>query len=501
MEAFVSYPYDLDIIFGSEKGFTCFSLINPSSAEKHIQYIVEYVNTEHPDFSIEIPESIICDDGEEITLPSIPYQEFEDGNNIYYPLSWDIGEFGDKYTVHENTQASLLWQSVPIVTITFTSPDHPSFNIDLPESITGRPGEEITLPTVTGEWTESGSIYTPSQWNIGAFGSTYTLSESVNAVLQFNEQPEYSEIKLYLQSGTNLAQSNVTSSFTGNASSTYCYQLYTDAECTIPWTGYDYSNDYIVGYHRGSDGVWVERIDSVSEMPSELSQLDPVIGYIIMDTGCLWLCCNNTASNQSNVKQITLRIYPKGKQWIPVFPFKSGAGDYDNISVSDQRASWRRGYANADGFIPGELPEISEIVAYKSGMITDTLSQFNVYKSQADLRIQWLSGSESISNVIVSFVNPIYAGYVRKDKADLPSNPSHDGARYTLYDDNENAIPYDDAYTYTFMLLRNASGESVGSTYTTGTASKDDTTGNLKFYIRYNSSKFNRIFYFKTLKT
>ena len=83
MEAFVSYPYDLDIIFGSEKGFTCFSLINPSSAEKHIQYIVEYVNTEHPDFSIEIPESIICDDGEEITLPSIPYQEFEDGNNIY----------------------------------------------------------------------------------------------------------------------------------------------------------------------------------------------------------------------------------------------------------------------------------------------------------------------------------------------------------------------------------------------------------------------------------
>ena len=146
---------------------------------------LSFVNTEHPDFTVEMPEAITCREGTAVTLPSIPYQEFEDDGYVYWPLQWDIGAFGSMFVMNQNTDANLMWQSLKLVTITFANPYHPSFVIDLPLPITVRLGESVILPSVTGEWTEGGTTYTPTQWDIGAFGDSYTPDADTVANLIF----------------------------------------------------------------------------------------------------------------------------------------------------------------------------------------------------------------------------------------------------------------------------------------------------------------------------
>ena len=149
------------------------------------QYTLSFENTDHPQFDVELPDPITNYQGEEITLPTVAHQEFEDDGYVYWPLQWDIGAFGSKYVLNQNTDANLMWQSLKLVTITFANPDHPSFVIDLPLPITVRPGESVILPSVTGEWTEGGTTYTPSQWDIGAFGDSYTPDADTVANLIF----------------------------------------------------------------------------------------------------------------------------------------------------------------------------------------------------------------------------------------------------------------------------------------------------------------------------
>ena len=149
------------------------------------QYTLIFENTDHPQFDIDLPEPITDYQGEEITLPTVAHQEFEDDGYVYWPLQWDIGAFGSKYVLNQDADANLLWQSLKLVTITFANPDHPSFAIDLPLPITVRPGESVILPSVTGEWTEGGTTYAPSQWDIGAFGDSYTPNADTVANLIF----------------------------------------------------------------------------------------------------------------------------------------------------------------------------------------------------------------------------------------------------------------------------------------------------------------------------
>jgi len=149
------------------------------------QFVVSFANTTYPQFDVDIPDPIIDYQGEEITLPTVAHQEFEDDGYVYWPLQWDIGAFGSKFVLNQNTDANLMWQSLKLVTITFANPDHPSFAINLPLPITVRPGESVVLPSVTGEWTEGGTTYAPSQWDIGAFGDSYTPNADIVANLIF----------------------------------------------------------------------------------------------------------------------------------------------------------------------------------------------------------------------------------------------------------------------------------------------------------------------------
>ena len=454
------------------------------------QYTLSFENADHPQFDVDLPEPITDYQGEEITLPTVAHQEFEDDGYVYWPLQWDIGAFGSRYVLNQNTDANLLWQSLKLVTITFANPDHPSFAIDLPLPITVRPGESVTLPSVTGEWTEGGITYTPSAWDIGAFGSSYTLNADTVAHLIFEEVQQYEEITLYMASGTKELQNSVTSGFTGNVSSGH-YTLYVDEELTTPFK-YDYSNDYVLGYYSGD--TWIERNQKISDMPDTTtsSVSNAKNGYILLDTGELWLVSNYNSAVNINFNKTPVRIYPKGQQWIPVFPYNPSYGKYDNLTINRKGTFVRKG---SPATVFGTFPAIAESFGYKSGMIKSANIQAGFQISQAVLYIN-VVGNPKFSNIVVRFENDICTGYVRNDKADLPAAPSYDGATYTLKDDNGNEIDYDDSFTYKFVLLLNSAGDAVGGTYSTGTMIKSS-TGKLQVRIRSMSSKFNRVWYYR----
>ena len=224
-------------------------------------------------------------------------------------------------------------------TITFVNTDYPQFNVDLPNSITANDGSRIILPTLSGSYTENGITYEPYRWNIGEFGDTYLLLDNVTAVLQF--RVAFSEITLYMASGSKGAQRNVTSEFTGdvNTYGSFSYDLFLDPELTQPFV-YDYSNDYEVGHIV--NGQWVRYIDSVAGLPSTLTQTysDIQAAYVLLDLGKLWICCNYNASISYDVSvtSVVVRIYPRDNRYDYYVGYFNQSNIYGNRSSNSQ--SW-----------------------------------------------------------------------------------------------------------------------------------------------------------------
>lgn len=395
------------------------------------------------------------------------------------------------------TRGKSAWsvQCAKLFVLSYANTQLPDVQIELPINEVGTYGTSITLPTIDGEYESGGKTWKPSAWDIGAFGSSYTLNADTVAHLIFEEVQQYQEITLYMQSGNKQAQKQVTSGFTGNVNATYCYQLYVDDQLTTPWTGYDYSNDYELGNY--SDGVWIPWTrTSVSSLPdtytSDSTQWK--MAFILMDNGFLWIASNVSGSGYMSYPSgyITLRIYPKEQQWIPVFPYNPSYGEYDNLTTNRKGTFVRKG---SPATVFGTFPAIAESFGYKSGMIKSASIQAEFQISQAVLYLN-VVGNPSLSNIVVRFENDIYTGYVRSDKADLPTSPSYDGATYTLKDDNGNDIDYDDSFTYKFVLLLDSTGNAVGGASATGSMRKSS-TGKLQVRIRYSSSKFNRVWYYR----
>ena len=226
-------------------------------------------------------------------------------------------------------------------TISFVNTDYPQFNVDLPNSITANNGSSVVLPTISGSFTENGVTYEPYRWNIGEFGDTYLLLDNVTAVLQF--RVVFSEITLYMASGSKTTQRGVTSSFTGdvNTYGSFSYDLFLDPELTQPFV-YDYSNDYEVGHVV--NGQWVRYIDSVSGLPDHIEQEGHSqyvkVAYILLDLGKLWICCNYVTgfSFSVDVSSVVVRIYPKDNRYDYHVGYFNTSNIYGN--VTDNYTGW-----------------------------------------------------------------------------------------------------------------------------------------------------------------
>lgn len=273
--------------------------------------------------------------------------------------------------------------------------------------------------------------------------------------------PAYTEITLYMASGNKNAQTGVTSSYIGNVTPGYCYQLYTDDQLTIPWTGYDYSNDYKVGYISSNDGQWYHYIDSVTEMPDNVgSGTDFKVGRILLDTGYLWLCCNLPSSSAAvaSTSKIVVRIYPKDQQQYSLY-FSQNTNTYNNYSTSG-------GMVYKMKHLPGNLsygwmpwsksfPERTIVNAlYSSGKSGVSISHLS-FNGTTDVSIKTASGyAPSFRNVIFTLDVPTYTSW-----ANLSGNKSAEANEVCpLLDRNGEYVVYDPSMNYTIIGLFNYSG-------------------------------------------
>lgn len=436
-------------------------------------YTLSFTNTDHPDFTVELPDDIVVSANAFVKLPSVSGKHTED-EDTWVPSRWDIGEFGSSVKMDEDKVANLLWEELQLFVVSFANTTYPQFDVDLPEQAVVIAGESITLPSVSGQFVEDGYVYTPSGWDIGDFGSEFTPTDNTIANLIFNAEKQYEEITLYLPSGDKQAQKQVTSGFTGNANATYCYQLYVDEQLTTPWTGYDYSNEYVF---VSSQGVPLPK-QKVSDLPdtytSDSTQWK--MALILMDNGFLWLASNVSGSGYMAYPStfIIVRIYPKGETVFAMYPIKtSSMGIYDNKSISTggQNMQWTRGTAGStSGGVNFPIMLVNGV--YKSGAIFDQsfVSRARVWSSGGNDSTIRASATSSFScNAITfTFEQPVYKAWFKADHTDktnsslgyLPKNTNH-----ALYDENGNAIDFEDDCTYTPCLVFIADGSANGNMY------------------------------------
>lgn len=78
-------------------------------------------------------------------------------------------------------------QLAKLFVLSYANTQLPDVQIELPINEVGAYGTQITLPTMTGEYESGGKTWKPSAWDIGAFGSSYSLTGDVVAHLVFED--------------------------------------------------------------------------------------------------------------------------------------------------------------------------------------------------------------------------------------------------------------------------------------------------------------------------
>lgn len=148
---------------------------------------LSFTNNEHPDFSVELPDDIIASINSFVKLPSVS-GEHEEGDETWAPYAWDLGAFGSSVKMDRDKVANLLWRTGDFVTLSFQNTTYPQFDVDLPNAIFVERGNEVTLPSVSGEYEDGSYVYSPKAWNIGEFGETIAVTEDITANLIWSEE-------------------------------------------------------------------------------------------------------------------------------------------------------------------------------------------------------------------------------------------------------------------------------------------------------------------------
>lgn len=272
--------------------------------------------------------------------------------------------------------------------------------------------------------------------------------------------PAYTEITLYLQSGDKWSQMNVNSTFVGDVDSAYCYQLYTDAGCTIPWTGYDYSNDYEVG--RYVDGEWDRRVDSISSMPA--SDTPFTFARILMDTGRIWFCCNDIGSAASTSEtSIVVRIYPKGQQVFALYTNSSSV--YGNTTINFNSFSGLFLKPGLSGAIyPGNWPSKSliKVLGSACNVVSERYNDFNFATANGMLRLGNFYGSavaKSVRCALLTFSEPVYYAELGRETY-LFSGANRSSCR--LYEKYPEALNFEAGYSYKVITPIALNGSATG---------------------------------------
>lgn len=372
----------------------------------------------------------------------------------------------------------------------------------MPQDETGTSGTVVTLPTMSGEYESGGKTWKPSAWDIGAFGSSYSLTGDVVAHLVFEEVQQYQEITLYMQSGTKQAQKQVTSGFTGDVNATYCYQLYVDEQLTTPWTGYDYSNDYELGNY--SDGVWIPWTrTSVSSLPDTYTSDSTrwKMAFVLMDNGFLWLASNVSGSGYMSFPSefILLRIYPKGQQYYAAYLQYNNTYSNSTASGSTDRSLYPYPYGGTSGNYKAwynvfPKPTLTRLLQSAGNELPHQDGDTIIIDSSWCLKYSH-SVSQTFRLVEFTLDRPTLSAWLKADKTDLSVAQYTD---YNLYDESGELITYDNTSAYVVLGLFKASKANCASERNMiQRCVLKGSSGQLAFSQDYATSTISRIWYVK----
>lgn len=142
---------------------------------------VRLLPSTHSDYIGAVPLSFMEVDGDMFLADSDP-------ENNYVRLVNDRLNLYIKPGIPIRDESAWAVQFERIFTLSFVNTQLPGITITMPADETGYKGTTITLPTMSGEYeTQTGKIYKPVSWDIGMFGSSYTLSADVTAHLIFED--------------------------------------------------------------------------------------------------------------------------------------------------------------------------------------------------------------------------------------------------------------------------------------------------------------------------
>lgn len=371
----------------------------------------------------------------------------ECGGVTYYLIKAIVGSYA---WISASEAAEMGWEVSTGYTLSFVNTQLPDITITMPPSETGPSGTVVTLPTMSGEYESGGKTWTPSAWDIGAFGSSYTITADTIAHLVFEEVETYEEIRLYIN-GAMTAQYGVTSSFNGNVNSTYIYNLYTDSEHTTLWKGFDYSHRYEIGSYV--NGTWKKRRQAIEEMPDTTTTSGWVFGFILLDTSKLWLVTDCTNPATFTVSSIRVRIYRKEQQ---VFSFYFNSSSvYNNVSLSYNSTYYLYSAPNlgSSSQVPSQkLPgkTLIRFLGSAGNVVSVGTDNFGWYWA-SPLQVNYNktnSGTLAVRNVEVSFSEPIYYAMLYVDNITTSKNTA-----YALFNEDGTPAQVEAGYTYTVAVL------------------------------------------------
>lgn len=412
------------------------------------------------------------------------------------------------------TRGKSAWsvQCAKLFVLSYANTQLPDVQIELPINEVGTYGTQITLPTIDGEYESGGKTWKPSAWDIGAFGSSYTLNADTVAHLIFEEVQQYEEITLYMESGSKQksVQRGVTSGYTEDVVSGFCYQLYTDEACTIPWKGYDYSNDYEIGYY--ADGAFV-RFDrqSVLDLPDTIvtTAAESKVALILLDIGRLWLCSNYTVAYSQTVilSQVTLRIHPKGQQY---YAFYLGTADvYGNTSISNGNVGGLKGKPGISSAqtVPWDVQDTTlptRTIQKLLGSAGNEISQTGVGWRDPSLgykfyQLENSSGASiSLRTVVFTLSTPTSYCYPNNINTDTTINSS---TNYQMFDADGDNIPYESNVEYRVIGMFKANGDATTNTWSKLNAMQLFGNASNNLCLKYTGSgtlTFYKVWYTKT---
>lgn len=396
--------------------------------------ILSFQNTSHPEFDAQLPNPISVTKGRSVNLPFVG-GEFEDDNYKWTPSAWTLGNFGASIQLNESMTADLLWRSEEkTASLSFTNTLHPEFDVDLPDTIIANKGSSVELPAVSGTFPVGSFDWNPSSWDIGSFGSSFTLNEDTTADLQWESEEVFFDVSF---ANTSHPEFDVTLPQSEHVSR--------GSSVTLPTV----EGEFIQGNYKWNPDAWDIGAFGDSYTPSGDTTAN-----------LLW-------RSRPFIYEITAYFSSAGASGTGNTKIGGDFG-WDSASLYDASGNPLAFDLTKKYTVLGLYNYSGASVATSSGSRIKDTNGF----------VQYIpSGTKRVFTIVLSLSEQTTIdAYLTSAGASATGNTfCSSSLTYTMYDSNGVPIPYDSTKTYTTVATFVVNGNTASSDFTGGYAGWSDT--------------------------